>query len=45
MADYLINRQFFLTISLDLMKTSEVRKAGDQSNIICTYLDEFIKQN
>ena len=32
MADYLVNRPFFLMISLDLMKTSEVRIAGDQPN-------------
>ena len=29
-AGYLINRPFFLTISLDLKKSSEVRKAGDR---------------
>ena len=32
MADYLISHHFVLTISLDPMKSSEVRKAGDQSN-------------
>ena len=29
-SDYVINRPFFLTNSLDLMKSSEVRKAGDR---------------
>ena len=31
MADYVINRHFVLMISLDLMKSSEVRTAGDRS--------------
>ena len=31
MEDYLINRPFVLMISLDLMKSSDVRIAGDQS--------------
>ena len=31
MADNLINRPFFLTISFDLMKLLELRKADDQS--------------
>ena len=31
MADYLNIMHFVLTISLDLMKSSEVRKAGDES--------------
>ena len=33
-AGYLINRPFFLTISLDLTKSSEVRKAGDRPKVI-----------
>ena len=32
MADYLINWPFCSDISLDLMKSYEVRKVGDQSN-------------
>ena len=31
-ADYLINQSFCSDNSLDLMKSSEVRKAGDPSN-------------
>ena len=38
MADYLINPPFFLTISLDLTKKSEVRIAGDRS--ICNKYED-----
>ena len=34
MPNFCSNRPFCLTISLDLMKSSEVRKAGDRSNCI-----------
>ena len=36
MADYFKNQPFVLTISKDLTKMSEVRKAGDRSNSLGT---------
>ena len=36
---YLVIGHFVLMISIDLMKSSEVRKAGDRSNSICHMSD------
>ena len=45
MTDYMINRPFVLMISLDLMKSSEIRKASDRSNSAhtCILLQHFLK--
>ena len=43
MADSLIIRHFVLKISLDLTKSSEVRKAGDQPNCNAIYVGELPK--